>query len=245
MSDDILSLYAYYPSKLLLKSILARKQMHVTTDGRGTIITWGPCIMLGGECSDAMLETLCALFDDSRNERYIYAPDAGWIQRMARTTPSHFKEKQLNIYVARAASGDARRAEDCIVPVDANFFGHGYADMSHVTDQLYSYLSREDYLQTGFGVALVKDNAIRGYCLSEYSIDAECGVNVWVDDKYRGLGYAKAMTQAFLEAGERGQWTMYWGCSSDNIASNHVARSCGFTPYAIQPYWLWQGSQPT
>lgn len=54
-----------------------------------------------------------------------------------------------------------------------------------ITNELYSYINVEDFFQNGFGLALVIDNTVYGYCLSEYSIDNECGINIWVDEKYR------------------------------------------------------------
>jgi RimJ/RimL family protein N-acetyltransferase len=76
--------------------------------------------------------------------------------------------------------------------------------------------------------------------LSEYSIDNECGINIWVDEKYRGLGYAKMMTKLFLKYCKNNNWKAFWGCVSDNIPSNKTALSCGFTLQSTQNYFQWK-----
>ena len=86
----------------------------------------------------------------------------------------------------------------------------------------------KDVFKTGVGVALVINDEVVGFCLSEYSLKDSLGANIWIDDKFQGLGYAKKLTNAFLLRCQRKDKNVYWVCDNDNIRSNKVAKSTGF-----------------
>jgi RimJ/RimL family protein N-acetyltransferase len=86
----------------------------------------------------------------------------------------------------------------------------------------------EDFFQNGIGVALIVNNEIVGFCLSEYSLEDSLGANIWIDDKFQGFGYAKKLTNAFLLCCQRNDKNVYWVCDNDNVRSNKVAQSTKF-----------------
>ena len=106
-----------------------------------------------------------------------------------------------------------------------------------IIDELYSYTNMKDFFKTGAGVALVINNEIVGFCLSEYSLKDSLGANIWIDDRFQGLGYAKKLTNAFLLCCQRKNKNVYWACNNDNIKSNKVAKSTGFVLDASDNYF--------
>lgn len=106
-----------------------------------------------------------------------------------------------------------------------------------VISELYSYTDMEDFYQNGFGLALVVDGAVSGYCLSEYSNNNSHGINIWIDERHRGLGYAKKMVNAFLLHCQKKNQNVYWVCNADNVRSNKVAVSSGFVLKSAMHYF--------
>ncbi|MBR5786356.1 MAG: GNAT family N-acetyltransferase [Clostridia bacterium] len=73
--------------------------------------------------------------------------------------------------------------------------------------------------------------------ISEYSINNSHGINIWIDERYRGLGYAKKMVNAFLLQCQEKNQNAYWVCNADNIRSNKVAVSSGFVLKSTMHYF--------
>lgn len=67
-------------------------------------------------------------------------------------------------------------------------------------------------------------------------MDNSLGINIWVDERYRGLGYAKKMVNAFLLHCHEKNQIAYWVCDADNIPSNQVAVSSGFVLKSTMHY---------
>ena len=90
--------------------------------------------------------------------------------------------------------------------------------------------SVQAFLDNSFGLVALKDNALAGWCLSEYNYQQRCEVGIATMPPHRKLGVAKAMTRSFLKlAAEEGIETILWHCSKSNIASSRTALSAGFT----------------
>jgi RimJ/RimL family protein N-acetyltransferase len=53
---------------------------------------------------------------------------------------------------------------------------------------------------------------------------------------YRGMGLAKAATEAFIEQSIQQNIKANWDCFEENVASLKTAQSLGFEP--IQTYWF-------
>ena len=241
-SKDILSLYTYYNYQNLIKSLLYQKQdyAHLIVSENSSMILWGPCIFIGGEFSKSISESLVTSLQNS-GTRYIYFPDGEWDSFIKHSYPNQLRDKQLNLYQTNNI-GDLnfQANSQYIIPISKSLLERNLSNTQLITNELYSYLNMEDFFQSGFGLALVINDTVYGYCLSEYSIDNGCGINIWVDEKYRGLGYAKMMTKLFLMHCHKCKWKVFWGCNSDNVPSNKIALSSGFSLQSTLHYFEWE-----
>jgi len=102
--------------------------------------------------------------------------------------------------------------------------------------------SVEDFLQRSFGVCLLYDKALVGFCLSEYNYAGRCEVGVWTAETHRQRGLGKLMSLALVEqALQRGYHEIGWHCWADNLPSAALARSAGFVlshDYPVYAYLL-------
>lgn len=238
ITKDILYLYAHHSSQYMIKSLLFRKQAKVIFDGNGSMILWGPSVIIGGEFSQSISIDLKTLLQDSESPCYIYSPDGEWKSYIENTFSGNIKEKEIKLYQANKISElDCQINTQYITPITKKWLESNLSNSQLIREQLYSYTTEEDFFQNGFGLALVIDDEVCGYCLSEYSIDNECAINIWVDEKYRGLGYAKTMTNLFLRHSKKSNWKVFWACELDNIPSNKVVLSSGFVLHSTQQYF--------
>ena len=240
-TKDILSLYTYFNYKNLLKSLLVRKLGNLTVAENSSMILWGPNIFIGGEYSYTISKNLHTLLQNTKTPRYINMPVGEWNSYINHLYPNNLRDKRINLYQTHNKSEMIYQTNaQYITPITKALLERNLPNTQIITDELYSYINVEDFLQNGFGLALVINNTVYGYCLSEYSIDNECGINIWVDEKYRGLGYAKTMTNLFLTYCHRSKWKAFWACTSDNEASNRVALSSGLILHSTQHYYEWE-----
>ena len=102
--------------------------------------------------------------------------------------------------------------------------------------------SVEDFLQRSFGVCLLYDGAVVGFCLSEYNCQGRCEVGVWTHEEHRQRGLGKLMTLALVEhALQHGYSEVGWHCWADNLPSAALALSAGFIyqrDYPVYAYLL-------
>lgn len=79
------------------------------------------------------------------------------------------------------------------------------------------------------GVAVLKEDALAGWCLSEYLCSVGCEIGIEVLEDYRGQGLAKALTDRFVgECQNLGMQKVGWNCYSANTPSFRTAIACGF-----------------
>jgi GNAT superfamily N-acetyltransferase len=89
--------------------------------------------------------------------------------------------------------------------------------------------SVDDFLERSFGLALLHEDEIVGWCLSEYNLDHRCEVGIAVVPSYQQRGLATALGTAFAnEAHSRGITEIGWHCWVDNEASLRTAQRLGF-----------------
>ena len=102
--------------------------------------------------------------------------------------------------------------------------------------------SVEDFLQRSFGVCLLHDGAVVGFCLSEYNWAGRCEVGVWTAEAHRQRGLGKLMSLALVEqAMQRGYTEVGWHCWANNLPSAALACSAGFAlqrDYLVYLYLL-------
>ncbi|MCL2254253.1 MAG: GNAT family N-acetyltransferase [Lachnospiraceae bacterium] len=238
-TTDLLPLFSYQISQYMIKSLLFRKQGKVDKTENSAMITWGPSLLLGGVFSDEIGMILKEQLQNQKNTRFIYAPDGEWKSYVENITFGKLENKQIHLYKHNNLVESNCLTENLFIfEITKDWLQSDQSNL--IKNEIYSYLSVDDFLQNGYGLTLVIDGKVCGYCLSEYSIDNECAINIWVDEHYRRLGYAKMMTQIFLHHGKSKGRQIYWGCTSDNIPSNKLAQATGFTLSSRLKYYEWQ-----
>jgi RimJ/RimL family protein N-acetyltransferase len=89
--------------------------------------------------------------------------------------------------------------------------------------------SVEDFLAKSFGLCLIKDGALVGWCLSEYNNSQGCEVGIEINEDYQKQGLGSALASAFAQlAQERGIKRIGWHCWKDNLPSVALAKKLGF-----------------
>ena len=239
-TTDIFSQYHYYVYQNLIQSLQLRKKgsLNLLPENNGTMLLWGPSVFIGGEFSEENGIKVVSELKNSAFPRWIYYPDETWRSFLTSTFSDKLNDKYLHVYQSDSAGAAPFSGRDrCIVEVTRDFIEKNLPNTETVTEELYSYTDTEDFYRNGFGLALVIDGTVSGYCLSEYSIRGSHGINVWVDEPYRRRGYAGKMVNAFLNHCRDRQQTVWWVCNSDNIPSNKTAVSSGFVLKAAMHYF--------
>ena len=236
---DILPLFSYQKSQYMIKSLIFRKQAKIDKAENSAMITWGPSLIIGGEFSDSIAERLQTKLRSQENRCNIYSPEGEWKSYINNISFGSLTEKQINLYQHNELIDEnCQIKHKNIIEITEEWF---HSDLSKlIKEEIYSYLSVEDFLQNGFGLALVINDKVCGYCLSEYSIDNECAISIWIDENYRGLGYAKMMTNLFLQRNKNKNWNIFWGCESVNVPSNKLAQTTGFILSSCLNYYEWK-----
>jgi RimJ/RimL family protein N-acetyltransferase len=89
--------------------------------------------------------------------------------------------------------------------------------------------SVDDFMRNSFGVCLLRDEEVLGWCLSEYNCGDRCEVGIETVEAYRKRRLATVMASALIEhAISRGISHIGWHCFADNVASAATAMRVGF-----------------
>lgn len=239
LTVDFASRYNYYIYHNLIRSLLLRKQgkVNALAEKGSTLLSWGISIWIGGAFSQANGEKVISVLDDSALPINLYYPDDEWREFMKNALSDKLKDKCLRVYQFKPTILTPTPEDGHIVPVTLSFMERNLPNAKLIADELYSYRDMEDFYQNGFGLALVVDGMVSGYCLSEYSVNHSHGINIWVDEQYRRSGYAKKMINAFLLHCQEKNQTAYWVCNADNVPSNKAAVSSGFVLTSTMHYF--------
>jgi RimJ/RimL family protein N-acetyltransferase len=96
--------------------------------------------------------------------------------------------------------------------------------------------SVEDFLAHSFGVSLVAENDLVGWCLSEYNCGDRCEVGIATLPPYQRRGLATWLATAFIaHAAAQGIRHIGWHCWARNTASGATARKAGLERVADYP----------
>lgn len=99
--------------------------------------------------------------------------------------------------------------------------------------------SVEDFLQKSFGLCLVHEGEIIGWCLSEYNHAGGCEIGIATSAAYQRRGFATLMASAFIEyAQSQGITRIGWHCYASNTPSVATALKIGFEKVADYPICL-------
>ncbi len=137
-------------------------------------------------------------------------------------------------YDAKAAPFSAQAA---IRPIDrALMEDEAIAGRDMIAEEICEmWGSAEAFLNGGFGVCVVVDEGVAGFCTAEYLSPGLCGIGIATAPEHRRKGYALAMTEAFVAECMRRDILPHWECWTDNAGSMLTARRAGFVKLADYP----------
>jgi GNAT superfamily N-acetyltransferase len=118
-----------------------------------------------------------------------------------------------------------------LYPVDMDLLSRpGLKNLDELKEEMCSERDTvAEFLEKSFGVCLVHDGELVGWCLSEYNLDGGCEIGIAVGEAYRRRGLATLMTAAFVEeAHRRGIKQIGWDCWKENRPSGATAIKAGF-----------------
>ena len=98
------------------------------------------------------------------------------------------------------------------------------------------WYSVEDFLHTGFGYCLLRENEIVTWCTAEYVSAGKCGVGIETAVEHMRRGFATITASAFVEHALEQGLTPHWDSWKMNLPSVAVAHKVGFrliSEYAV------------
>lgn len=99
--------------------------------------------------------------------------------------------------------------------------------------------SVEDFLDKSFGICLMHEDEIVGWCLSEYNFETGCEIGIAISQPFQRRGFATLIASAFIEeAASRGVIDIGWHCYTSNTPSVATALKIGFEKTADYPISL-------
>lgn len=99
--------------------------------------------------------------------------------------------------------------------------------------------SVDDFLEKSFGLCLIRENELVGWCLSEYNGARQCEVGILVMEPYRRRGLGTIIASAFAEhALARGITRIGWHCWTSNIPSVALAQKAGYKQVLEYPVYF-------
>ena len=239
MRSDLASLFDYYIYSNLIQTLFVKKQGTIRAlPKQGAALLWGPSVFVGGAFTHENGSALLDVLKGYPRAIWLYVPDDEWRAFVKGVFSSRLKDRYLHVYrFEPEAFSPVGEESPCVWPVTPEMLQKQLPQTQLIQDELYSYTDLDDFAQNGFGVALVADGAVRGFCLSEYSLPDSQGVNIWIEEEYRGLGYARQMVNAFLARCSQNHQTAYWVCDAENERSNRIAAAAGFVLHNTMHYF--------
>lgn len=251
-TPQALKLLAYTPLQYMLRAMAAGSapaQCYADREDSPTacLILEGHSLFAGGdaqgpaaeEAMDFLAHTL--LNPERRRELgaiRIAFPDNAWKERLE----AAFSDADVHAYPRMVLRHPAPERtpgleEAGLLPITADTAL--LENFGMIREEVESTMgSFEKFLSMGFGVALVLDNRVCGFCTAEYTSPGECAIGIAVEKEYRQRGYAKRMTARFLKESAQRGLTPYWECWKNNAPSVRTAEGAGFETLAEYPVLL-------
>ena len=86
-----------------------------------------------------------------------------------------------------------------------------------------------DFLRKSFGICVIHDDEIVGWCLSEYNTGDQCEIGIETTEPYRKRGFATLTASALIEyCLSKGITHVGWHCTTRNKPSAATALKVGF-----------------
>jgi hypothetical protein len=184
----------------------------------------------GGEWADA--SAVAALVPGAK----VTGLARSYLQLRTHTSPSSAGWRTVT-----SADDDTLQAR----PITAELLREGLRHADDLTEELCSESpSVEWFLTHEFGYCIQVEDAIAGFCTTEYTRGERCELGVNTIAAYRRRGVATLAAAVTLQAAHRrGIAEIGWHCWSSNAASLALARKLGFQPVTGYSVWLcsWDG----
>ena len=125
---------------------------------------------------------------------------------------------------------DEITSELCIKPIDKKLIKNcNLENITAVVGEIKScWNSIDDFLRNGFGFCLIQDQVIACWCTAEYVSGNKCGIGIETAKLYRGRGFARLTTCAFVDYCITNNILPHWDSWKDNLPSIAVAEKVGF-----------------
>lgn len=88
--------------------------------------------------------------------------------------------------------------------------------------------NRQDFIKKGLPFVSKDQHTIKSICYAAASEDGFAEIDVFTNEKYRGMGYAKEAVRGFIQNCLAENISPLWDCYSNNIGSMKTAKSIGF-----------------
>ncbi len=168
----------------------------------------------------------------------------GYIDRLLPGLSPIRTERRYYEYIAGQPLAAARLPEGyALCSADAQLLAATHlANLDALREEMTSErASVEEFLARSFGMCPVTDDALVGWCLSEYNTGDRCEVGIATLPPHGGKGLATATGIAFIQqALARGITRIGWHCYAANRPSCATALKIGFTKAEDYPaYLIW------
>jgi len=211
----------------------------------GLIIHRGGYYYAFGDTTDeAFVSTLVAFLKDRTNHSNyydLYVSSMDWINilkpalegNVVQLTRSHYI---LNDEVTLSDYSETPGGYQ-LVPLDRQLFNK-YRD---TMDTTYSLLweSDEQYVRKAFGFCLTTNGEFASVCNTFFVGGRFVAPDIVTVKKYREMGLASIVCNAFITKSRQLGLTPYWDCDAGNEASNRLAKRLGFTKAGDLPILWW------
>ena len=204
------------------------------------ILTWNHSIYIGGEFSHDCLNYISNKLLSSESKKnlhvfFIYYSNEAWKNSIYKLFADNCTLYERSLYSIKPIYNECFPQYDCIVEISEELMASTVSNLDMITEEIIgtgTYDNMEDFFIRGIGYTIIIDNKVCGFCTSEYQSEKEIAIGIEVLNIYQQRGYAKAMTNAFLNKSAQRDLNVYWECRRNNISSVKTAISCGFEKVA-------------
>jgi len=148
---------------------------------------------------------------------------------------SYYANKAVRHEMPKAPGGFSFRF------VNQDLLSEKWQNLEFLTEEMCSEReSVQDFLAKSFGLCIVKEDLIVGWCLSEYNTGHRCEIGIATLADYRRSGLGTLMARAFIEMARMRDFArLGWHCATSNIGSSATALKASFEK--IEDYSVYMG----
>lgn len=113
--------------------------------------------------------------------------------------------------------------------IDTKFLQKEYDNMAYITDELnIAYGNSSNTLEKIYGYAAIRDHKIVAKAIMLFNYEDIDNIGVDTLEEYRMNGLASYLVSRTIQETLKINHKPIWDCTQDNVASNSVAKKCGF-----------------